>query len=457
MAFPSERLFRIALHYVAFAGAFIASAWLRFGPLGAAFAGRHEPPMALYFQFALLFAGFAVAVLIVQGEYDAPALTFSPSRFVARGAIASLWALALLILFAYFTKPTPPSRVVLALTLLLSVVFIGVVALIERRRTEKTPVTYYVIASGGRGEEMAALLRRARKAAQVVSFPAGEGETEALVAELRERLANGPAPAGILCVLNGPSRLQNAILTVALRFNVPVKFVPSEEGLLLRRLSLEEIEGVPLLSPRPLHTAFANQAIKRALDLVLALALIVVTLPLWLVLILAIPLESPGGPFYLHRRLGRGGKPFYIYKFRTMRRGADRELAENGSIRSEFNERFKLRRDPRVTRLGALLRKLSLDELPQLINVVTGEMSLIGPRPIVPEETPKYGEWADLLFAVKPGLTGLWQVSGRTDLSYEKRVQLDIYYILNWSLWLDFYILLLTPAAVLSGKGAYTL
>jgi exopolysaccharide biosynthesis polyprenyl glycosylphosphotransferase len=457
MVSPSERLVRIALHFFAFAGALGIAAWLRFGPLQSAFPFRAEPPATLYIQYALLFAGFAVVVLVLQGEYDVTTVAFSRSRFVARGGIATLWALALLILYAYFTKPVPPSRIVLALTLVCALVLMGAVAYYERLRGEKTPARAFVIASPERALELSALVRSARKNTGVVSLTPDETRPDEFVADLRERLANSPVPASVICALNGPSRLQRALLSLALRFNVPIKFVPSEEGFLLRHLSLEDLEGVPLLSLRPLHTSFANQAIKRGIDLVVAGALIVMTLPLWLILMIVIPMESAGAPFFLHRRLGRGGLPFSIYKFRTMRRGADRELAGSAGIKQEFDARYKLMRDPRVTRLGTLLRKLSLDELPQLLNVFKGEMSFIGPRPIVPEETPKYGDWADLLFAVKPGLTGLWQVSGRTDLSYDKRVQLDIYYILNWSLWLDLYILLLTPSAVLSGKGAYTL
>lgn len=456
MALSSDRLLRPALHFIAFAVAFGMAAWVRFGPLEGLFPFRAEPPAPLYFQYALLFALLAVAVLVIQGEYDAVPVRMSASRFVTRSTLAAVWSLALLILFAFFTKPVPPSRVVVAFTVIWSVVLMGLVGIYERRKVRQAPGVFFVIAARDRVTELEALMQRARPNAFVVTVETDEQDPEALLNMLRARWEDA-RPACAICALNGPSRLQHGLLALTLRYNIPVKFVPSEEGFLLRRLSLEEFEGIPFLSPRPLHTSFANQAVKRALDILLATALLVLTFPLWLVLIIAIPLESAGAPFYLHRRLGKGGKPFYIYKFRTMRKGADREFSENVEIMEQFSERFKLKRDPRVTRLGAILRKLSLDELPQLINVLKGEMSFIGPRPIVPEEIPKYGDWADLLFAVKPGITGLWQVSGRTDLTYEKRVQLDIYYILNWSLWLDIYILLLTPSAVLSGQGAYTL
>ncbi|MHA2621584.1 MAG: sugar transferase [bacterium JZ-2024 1] len=457
MVSASDRVFRMALHLVAFVTAFGVSAWLRFGVLQSVFQYRGEPPAALYIQYAVLFGLFAVAVLILQGEYDVAPIALSPSRFSARATFAILWSLALLVLFAFFTKPVPPSRVVMALTFVTAMGLAGAVAIYEQQRFRRAQRVFYVIASGERASEMEALLRRARPNAEIVVMDANAQSVESLIAGLRERWNQTRPTGGVICALEGTSRVQHALLALTLRYNIPVKFVPSEEGFLLRRLSLEDLEGIPLLSPRPLHTSFANQAIKRALDIALALTVLVFTLPLWILLIVLIPLESPGSPFFLHQRLGQGGKPFKIYKFRTMRRGVEQEFRHDERVQKEFQERYKLLKDPRVTRLGALLRKLSLDELPQVLNVLKGEMSFIGPRPIVAEETPKYGDWADLLFAVKPGLTGLWQVSGRTDLSYEKRVQLDIYYILNWSLWMDFYILLLTPAAVLSGKGAYTL
>ena len=173
----------------------------------------------------------------------------------------------------------------------------------------------------------------------------------------------------------------------------------------------------------------------------------------------SIKLDSRGPVFYRQRRIGRYGRSFHLYKFRTMVQNADQLLQtyldKSPELKFEWQTTHKLQKDPRVTRVGAFLRKSSLDELPQLWNIFIGEMSLIGPRPIVDDEVEKYSSCYELYKQVRPGLTGLWQVSGRSDTSYERRVELDEYYVLNRSLKLDLEILLKTILVVLRGKGAY--
>ncbi len=178
-----------------------------------------------------------------------------------------------------------------------------------------------------------------------------------------------------------------------------------------------------------------------------------------LVIAILIALESKGGVFYSQIRIGKGGQKFRAYKFRTMVQNADHllqnYLGKSPELMAEWLANHKLKRDPRVTRVGGFLRKFSLDELPQLWNIFIGDMSLIGPRPIVEEEIEKYGECFELYKQARPGLTGLWQVSGRSDTSYERRVELDEYYLLNWSFKLDIQILLKTVLVVLRRNGAY--
>ena len=202
-----------------------------------------------------------------------------------------------------------------------------------------------------------------------------------------------------------------------------------------------------------------RQRLKRALDLVLCLPVVVLCAVPGLLLCLLIRLDSRGPVFYRQRRLGKDGKAFDVFKFRTMRQDADEVLAryleENPDLRDEWEKDRKLKHDPRITRVGRFLRKSSLDELPQLINVVRGEMSLVGPRPIVEAEIAKYGEvYADYC-RVRPGITGLWQVSGRNNTTYEERVSLDRYYVTNWCIWMDLWILARTFPVVLTGYGAY--
>lgn len=198
---------------------------------------------------------------------------------------------------------------------------------------------------------------------------------------------------------------------------------------------------------------------KRLLDLFLTIVGGVLFLPLIGLIYLAIRFDSPGSAFFGHRRIGRGGKEFKAWKFRTMVPNADQVLAEHlekhPELRSEWERDQKIKNDPRITRVGRLLRKASLDELPQIWNVLKGEMSLVGPRPIVQAEVAKYGSRFDLYMKVNSGLTGLWQVSGRNDTSYEERVKLDSFYVCNWSVWFDLCILFRTIGAVLLRKGAY--
>jgi undecaprenyl-phosphate galactose phosphotransferase len=198
--------------------------------------------------------------------------------------------------------------------------------------------------------------------------------------------------------------------------------------------------------------------LKRAFDLVAGSLLFLFLAPLFL--LLSWQVARTGRPvFYRHERIGKGGKPFACFKFRTMVSDADQVLAEHLAADPEatraWERNHKLKHDPRITRIGAWLRRTSLDELPQLINVVRGEMSLVGPRPVIAAELARYGDNIVYYVESTPGLTGLWQISGRNDLDYRRRVHLDCWYVKNWSLWYDLVILLKTPRAVLSGNGAY--
>lgn len=205
----------------------------------------------------------------------------------------------------------------------------------------------------------------------------------------------------------------------------------------------------------------AGRVIKRSGDIVFSLALLGLGSPVFLFLALLVKLSSPGPVFYVQRRVGRGYRRFGCIKFRTMRPDADAVLArvlhDNPALQSEYERDFKLKRDPRITPIGRFLRRSSLDELPQFLNVLRGEMSVVGPRPIVDKELNRYGPYMDEVAAVRPGLTGLWQVSGRNNLSYKKRVKLDLAYARGRSFFLDLAIILRTFGVLLlpMDRGAY--
>ncbi|MBI2907002.1 MAG: sugar transferase [Chloroflexi bacterium] len=236
---------------------------------------------------------------------------------------------------------------------------------------------------------------------------------------------------------------------------VRFRIVPDLYEVSLTRVDIDDLRGVPLLGVKDVSIRGANFWAKRAFDIILTFLLFIPTSPLWMAIALAIVLDSPGPVFFKQLRLGRGGKPFYAYKFRSMKENAEEERRKLEDLNEADGPIFKIRNDPRVTRVGRILRRTSFDELPQLINVIKGEMSLVGPRPPIPEEVENYQPWHRKRLETAPGITGLWQVSGRSELPFDEMVMLDIYYIENWSLGLDMTTLLRTIPAVLTAKGAY--
>lgn len=207
-------------------------------------------------------------------------------------------------------------------------------------------------------------------------------------------------------------------------------------------------------SSRAVDRQHWQRAAKRSIDVLGSLALMVLLSPVFLTVALLV-LLSDGSPILFRRRCVGPRGEFDAFKFRTMRRDADQVLQRDAALRNAFHQNFKLKSDPRVTKLGVFLRKFSLDELPQLFNVLRGEMSLVGPRMITAPELEKYGEHQELLLTVRPGITGFWQVYGRQEVSYKERVRMDVEYIRNWSLSMDLKLLALTPARVVHGRGAY--
>jgi Undecaprenyl-phosphate galactose phosphotransferase WbaP len=242
----------------------------------------------------------------------------------------------------------------------------------------------------------------------------------------------------------------------AFRYNA---FIPDFFSAANIWMSIRDFDGVLGFVTSHKLKMFWNVGIKRFLDLSIVILGGIIILPFLLFVALLIKLTSPGPVLYGHKRLGLNGKPFIAYKFRSMVfDSADRLkklLESDPEIRKEWEANHKLKNDPRVTGIGKFLRRTSLDEFPQLINILKGEMSLVGPRPITVDEVEKYDEDFNRIFSVKPGLTGLWQVSGRSDTDYQERISYDTYYLQSWSLWLDIWILLKTFGAVINGRGAY--
>ena len=220
-------------------------------------------------------------------------------------------------------------------------------------------------------------------------------------------------------------------------------------------LTVKDFAYVPLVGVNPVRLTGVDNVLKLLLDYCLTFIGLFMISPLLLGIAIAIKLDSPGPVIHRRRVMGVNGKQFDAFKFRTMYVNGDEILASHPELQQELAQNHKLKEDPRITRVGKWLRKFSLDELPQMFNVLRLEMSWVGPRMISPAEMDKYDRWDMNLLTVRPGITGLWQVSGRSDVSYDERVRLDMYYIRNWSIWEDLQILFQTIPVVIKGKGAY--
>jgi exopolysaccharide biosynthesis polyprenyl glycosylphosphotransferase len=255
-----------------------------------------------------------------------------------------------------------------------------------------------------------------------------------------------------------PSHMnQQALRSVKLceRLGATFKLIPDLYEVNLSRIDMETIEGIPLLGIKQASLNTIQRFITRLIDIAISGTILLLGSPLWLFLAAAVRLSSPGEVIFKQPRVGLNGVQFFCYKFRSMYKDADQRLALLLHKNEAQGPLFKMKDDPRITPVGKFLRRTSLDEIPQLLNVLKGDMSLVGPRPAVPREVEQYEDWQRGRLAIRPGLTGLWQVRGRSDLSFDEGVLMDLYYIENWSLNLYIQILLRTIPAVLFSRGAY--
>ncbi len=239
------------------------------------------------------------------------------------------------------------------------------------------------------------------------------------------------------------------------RQRVRVRIVPDLFQMTLSHLDVEDLGGVPMIGVKEISISRSEMLFKRVTDVIVSLVALLILWPLFLLVGVAIKLDSPGPMFFRQIRVGKGERLFACYKFRSMYADAEEQKEVLMDLNEAGSVLFKIRNDPRVTRVGRLLRRTSMDELPQLFNVLMGHMSLVGPRPAPPAEVQRYLAWHRRRLEVAPGITGLWQVSGRSELTFDEMVLLDLYYIENWSAFLDIQIMLRTVPTILMGEGAY--
>ena len=387
-------------------------------------------------------------------------------------ATATTAGVMILIIASLFFRPLLYSRLIFFYTALLVTFFLGLsrlliqVSLLELRRYGVGVKRVLLVGAGDVGRMvMRTVTARPDLGYHLIGFVDDnpiKGQTDigpykALgpVDNLSQVLTGQAVDSVIICLPWQSHRMIQRLLRTCEQHSVRAQVVPDLFQLTKNQVVVEELNGIPLISTRDVSIRGWNLLLKRASDLVWGGLLGLVALPLCGLIALAIKLDSPGPIFYVQTRVGKNGVPFRCYKFRSMVQGADEMRPEIAEQNEATGPLFKLRNDPRRTRVGRIIRRFSLDELPQLINVLRGEMSVVGPRPNLPAEVEQYHEWHKKRLTVSPGITGLWQVSGRSDLTFDEMVLLDIYYVENWSLALDMSILARSIPAVLRARGAY--
>ena len=386
---------------------------------------------------------------------------------------ATASGIAIMMAISFFFQPAPFSRLLLVWAMLFIVILLGLARLLRHWLLRMLYQHGYlvddvvVVGSGevGRGI-LRTLMARPDLGYRIIGYlDDGSGENNlgsgrvphlGSYRDLRLTLEEHPSMHTVFVALPGEMHRQVlTILRIAGSQNVRTQVVPDLLQMSLNRVEFINMSGIPMLGMREVRISQAGRITKRIMDLAVALVMSVPALFASAGIALAIKIDSKGPIFYSGVRIGQNGKPFKMYKFRSMIVGAEEQKLSLQQQNEAVGPIFKIKDDPRLTKVGRFLRRTSLDELPQIYNVARGQMSLVGPRPPLPEEVEQYKPWQQQRLTVIGGITGLWQVSGRSDLTFDELCLLDIYYIENWSLALDVRILLQTVPYVLFGRGAY--
>ncbi|MGQ9710366.1 MAG: undecaprenyl-phosphate glucose phosphotransferase [Anaerolineae bacterium] len=449
--------------------AFLGGYWVRYD-LRWFLDVAYDAPLSAYSPFLFLYVILTPVFFVVDGVYRTWPSSWMDQVYRITNATAKVTVLMLAITFVF--RPRYYSRAMLIEVGLLT---IGLLALV--RGAEGIAIAYLrrrgvgikrvvIVGAGEIGRTvMRTIVARPDLGYRIVGFVDDnphKGYTDIGRFKALGPLDNLPAvldeerPDEVVITL--PWMYHRKIMGIVReceRRSVRARIVPDLFQMSLTQVNVEDLGGVPLIGVRTVSISKGALLVKRMIDLTVSAVGLLLCAPLFLVIALAVRLDSPGPVIFRQTRVGLRGRRFEMYKFRSMRVGAEEQQDMLADLNEADGPIFKIRDDPRLTRVGRILRRLSLDELPQLVNVLRGEMSLVGPRPPIPAEVEKYQEWHKKRLEAPPGMTGLWQVSGRSRLSFDEMVLLDIYYIENWSLWLDFKILMRTIPKVLLGEGAY--
>jgi exopolysaccharide biosynthesis polyprenyl glycosylphosphotransferase len=452
--------------------AFILAYWVRYDlQLFRAVDPAFDVPYRVYLPFVAIFALLLILVYRQEGIYllRRKISWFDEFYAIVHGT-ATGTIITIVVIFLY--RPAFYSRVIFIYAGLLSIAILGLsrlikVSLLRQVRREGIGARrVLVIGAGEVGRTvMRAVVANPEYGFNIIGFlddhPA-KGETD--IGRFKalgslDNLANVMEEESIEeVIITLPWQYHRKIIQVMAhceRQNVRARIVPDMFQMTVSHMHVEEIAGVPMIGIKEIGISGLNQLVKRAIDVGSSALALFLFAPLMALVALMIKMDSPGPVLFRQERVGKNGQRFTLYKFRSMGVGAEEQQDELQDLNEADGPLFKIKDDPRATRLGKWLRRLSLDELPQFYNVLRGEMSLIGPRPPLPTEVAQYKEWHKRRLEVSPGLTGLWQVSGRSELTFDEMAMLDIYYIENWSLGLDTKILWQTIPKVLFGNGAF--
>jgi exopolysaccharide biosynthesis polyprenyl glycosylphosphotransferase len=471
---PGSRLSTVVmvlLDVVFINAAFVVAYWLRYDvEFGGTVEEANFVPLSAFLPVQVSLTLITILVFLAEGLYRGPRRPSWPNQLsiIIRGTII---AMAVLIVIVFIFRPYFFSRLIFAQSWALMVVLLGLIRLLEDglramlRRRGIGVVRLLLVGAGEVGRSiMQSLVAQPGLGYEVVGFVDDDPEKLQDIGRFKALGATGDIPRLVSelavdeVIITLPWLSHGKVLAImshCQQRGVQVKVVPDLFQISMNQVDVDELNGIPLIGLREPSLQAASQLVKRGIDILVSLVSLTLLSPVVVATALAIVMDSPGPVIFPQTRVGQGGRTFTLYKFRSMRTGADEEKDRLRRATETNCVTFKLKDDPRRTRVGGFLRRTSLDELPQFYNVLRGEMSLVGPRPAIPAEVEQYEDWHRKRMRVKPGLTGLWQVMGRSELPFEDMVMLDVFYIENWSLAMDLKILLRTVPSVLSGRGAY--
>ena len=459
---------------IAVLAADLLATWLRFGSMTARVAFENTTLSVSFWQLAIIVVPLWVLMLAISGLYDADSVTWGLSVTGRVARTLSLGVVAL-ILLTYIAKVPGLSRAWTLVFWICGIVLVlvsrGLVALFVswRRHNGHDLQPTLVVGSNSEAADIIRVLRGDPSGGLIPVACLTSSQAERLeldwvsdgipvlghARELVEVVARTNIGAVIIVSTAFDHDVLARMIAELRESKLDVHISSGLFEVLTSRVLVTEVSGVPLITVRGISLSKANLLTKRTFDLVVSLLVLLVGLPVWALIALAIKITNPGPILYSQTRVGRDGTPFEMFKFRSMYLDAETRLADVLSANEASGPLFKVKNDPRVTPVGRWLRKFSIDEVPQILNVLRGEMSLVGPRPPLPREVVEYSSHHWRRLEVVPGMTGLWQVSGRSSLTFEEMVRLDLFYIENWSVGLDMTLIFRTIPAVLFARGAY--